>query len=69
MLKDRRALIEDKLRMLRSDAQSCYLFAVLGQESKIDKHNIKQLDALREEIMDLEFDLKMINELIDQGHK
>ncbi len=70
MLKDRRELIENELRKLHSDAQSYYLTAIQGVTvGKTNIGKIRILDHLRERIMSLEFDLKLVNELIDQGHE
>lgn len=73
MLKDRRALVEDSIRQKQEVASKLYLDIIrmqnLGIEKNIYSNKIKEIDSLRENIANLQFDLLMINDLINQGHE
>jgi hypothetical protein len=73
MLKDRRVLVEDSIRQKQEIASKLYLDIIrmqnLGVEKNIFSNKIKEIDSLRENITNLQFDLHMINDLINQGHE
>ena len=64
MLRDRRVLIEQEIKKLQAEAANMYLSIVVGGDS-LDN---KEYQQLKELISSLEFDLTMINQLIDEGH-
>ena len=65
MLHDRRVLIERDLRQLHTDAANMYLSIAVGGG---DVHST-EYQLLKEQISTLQFDLRVINELISQGHQ
>jgi hypothetical protein len=73
MLKDRRVLVEDSIRQKQEIASKLYLDIIrmqnLGVEKNIFSNKIKEIDSLRENITNLQFDLHLINDLIKQGHE
>lgn len=64
MLKDRRALLEHDLKIIQTQAANMYLSIVVGG----DTHN-KEYQTLRDQVTKMQFDLGMVNQLIQQGHK
>lgn len=64
MLKDRRELVEHDLKIVQGQAANMYLSMVVGG----DVHN-QEYHVLRDHVTKLQFDLGMINKLIQQGHK
>ena len=64
MIKDRRALLEQEIAKAKSLAAAMYLDIVTqgGNEHSPEYH------ALKEKILNLEFDLKIVNELILKGY-
>jgi hypothetical protein len=67
MLRDRRELIEKELKDTRAEAADLYLRIVRDPDNQTMLS--VQYSQLRERIGNLEYDLKIINELINQGHK
>lgn len=65
MIKDRRALIEKEIAKSKHQAALMYLDIVTHNG---DEHS-PQYHALKDKILNLEFDLKIINELIKAGHQ
>jgi hypothetical protein len=65
MIKDRRALIEEEIAKAQQQAAAMYLDIVThcGDEHSPEYH------ALKEKILNLEFDLKIVNQLILKGHQ
>lgn len=63
MIKDRRALIEQEITKAQTNAAAMYLDIVThnGDEHSPEYH------ALKEKIISLEFDLKIVNQLIWTG--
>jgi hypothetical protein len=66
MLKDRRILIEQELAKTQAEAAKLYLNIVVGHYD--DVHS-PEYQLLKNRIMNLQFDLNMINQLIDKGHE
>ena len=66
MLKDRRILIEQELAKAQAAAAEMYLNIVVGRDG--DVHS-SEYQLLKNRIMDLQFDLNMVNDLIDKGHE
>ena len=65
MLRDRKVLLEQEIAKLKSEAANMYLSIVVGSNSL----NCPEYTALKDRIMDLEFDRNNLIVLIDQGHK
>ena len=65
MLQDRKELIEVELEKLKSKAAKLYLKIVTDRTSD----GINEYNKLKEWISDLEFDLKIINEILDKEYK
>jgi hypothetical protein len=65
MLKDRRALLEADILKLNKAASELYLEIVKGETLT----EMNRYDSLRKQIMELDFDLKTVNELIAQGYE
>jgi hypothetical protein len=63
MIKDRRALIEHEIAKAQTNAAAMYLHIVThnGDEHSPEYH------ALKEKIISLEFDLRIVNQLIWTG--
>lgn len=68
MLKDRRILVEIELDRLKKSAAQSYLSMVMSSNS-VQSHSTASYFNIRGRITELEFDLKMIDELIAQGHE
>jgi hypothetical protein len=65
MLKDRRELIELEIRNTSEKAAKMYLNSVIGKQEL----DIEEYEALKNKIANLRFDLVMVKQLIDEGHK
>jgi hypothetical protein len=65
MLKDRRVLLEQELIKAHDMASDLYLNIVTTDG---DVHNT-EYQFLKDKIMDLQFDLNVVNKLISRGHK
>ena len=65
MLQDRKELIEAQLEKLKDKAAKLYLKIVTNRNSD----GINEYNQLKEWISDLEFDLKIINEILDKENK
>lgn len=68
MLKDRRILVEKELDRLKKSAAQSYLNIIMSDNS-VQGHSTVSYFNIRGRITELEFDLKMIDELIAQGHE
>jgi hypothetical protein len=66
MLKDRRILIEQELAKAQAAAAKMYLNIVVGRDGDVYS---SEYQLLKNRIMDLQFDLNMVNDLIDKGHE
>lgn len=64
MLKDRRALLEHDLKIVQDLAANMYLRIVVGH---VDV-NSADYQTLRDRAAKLQFDLSIVNQLIQQGH-
>jgi hypothetical protein len=64
MFKDRRVLLEHDLKVAHDQASRMYLDIVTQGK---DVHS-GEYQKLRDQISKLEFDLHMVNQLINQGH-
>jgi hypothetical protein len=65
MLKDRRLLLEQEIKKAHDEAAALYLNIVTHD---LDVHNDKY-DSIKDKIMNLEFDLNVVNQLIHKGHE
>jgi hypothetical protein len=65
MLKDRRVLLEQEITKAQDEAATMYLDIVTHCG---DVHST-QYQTLRNKIMDLQFDLDLVNLLISKGNK
>lgn len=65
MLKDRRILIEQELAKTQAAAAELYLNIVVRDGDVYSA----EYQLLKNRIMNLQFDLNMVNDLIDKGHK
>ena len=65
MLKDRRALLERELIKAHEDASELYLKIVTleGDVASVE------YQTLKEKIINLQFDINIVNQLIAKGHK
>jgi hypothetical protein len=66
MLKDRRILIEQELAKTQAAAAKIYLDIVVGH---YDDAYSPEYQLLKNRIMNLQFDLNMVNDLIGKGHE
>lgn len=64
MLKDRKEYIEHEIKTKTHQAGLMYLQMIQNFRS-----GSKEYDYLVADIQNLEFDLKMVNDLIEQGHQ
>ena len=64
MLRDRRALLEQDLKIAHDQAAQMYLDIVINNG---DVHS-EEYQRIRDRITRLEFDLNMVNKLIHKGH-
>ena len=65
MLRDRRELVEQELKLAKEKAAKYYLSIVDNGDNPLDKH----YELLRTRVQDLQFDFDMLNELISQGRE
>jgi len=65
MLKDRRALLEQDIKKAHEAAANLYLHIVTTDGDIYST----EYQSLRDKIMDLQFDLNVVNQLIHRGHK
>jgi len=65
MLRDRRVLLEQELQRAHDKAAELYLTIVV--DGRVD--TTIEYDYLRNRILDLQFDLNVVNQLIHKGHK
>jgi len=65
MLKDRRVLLEQDIKKAHVEAAAIYLDIVTHDK---DVHNA-EYESIKNKIMNLEFDLNVVNQLIHQGHE
>jgi hypothetical protein len=63
MLKDRRVLLETDLKIARDQAAKRYLNMVVSGDTK----DLVSYQALRDRATNLQFDLDIVNKLIEQG--
>lgn len=66
MLQDRKELIESELIRLKDKAAKLYLSYITSGN---DVFGMKEYDDIRDKISDLEFDLKIINEILEKDYK
>ena len=66
MLKDRRLLLEQEIKKAHAEAANMYLSIVVSNHAEISS---PEYQALRDRIVNLQFDLNMVNQLIYRGHK
>ena len=66
MLKDRKELIESELTRLKDKAAKLYLGYITNGN---DVFGMAEYDDIRDKISDLEFDLKIINEILEKDYK
>lgn len=64
MLRDRRALLEQDLKIAHDQASHMYLDIVTNNG---DVHS-EEYQRMRDQISKLEFDLNIVNQLIHKGH-
>lgn len=64
MLKDRRILVEKDIVTLTRSAAILYLEIVKGDQAQYDEY-----DRLVSNLVELEIELKLINQLISDGHE
>ena len=65
MLKDRRVLLEQEINKAHEEAAAMYLSIVTTDG---DVHS-EVYQAIKDKIADLEFDLAVVNKLINKGHQ
>jgi cellobiose-specific phosphotransferase system component IIA len=65
MLKDRRVLLEEEIAKAKEQAARLYLDIVTHAGDTTSE----EYQALKTKIMNLQFDLSMVNRLIDSGSK
>lgn len=66
MLQDRKELIEFEIIKLKDKAAKLYLGYITNGN---DVFGMTEYDDIREKISDLEFDLKIINEILEKDYK
>lgn len=66
MLQDRKELIECEITHLKDKAAKLYLGYITGVNVDFD---LSAYEAIREKISDWEFDLKIINEILEKDYK
>ena len=64
MLKDRRVLLEQEIAKAHDEAATMYLNIVTHDG---DVHSTAY-QSIKDKIMNLQFDLNMVNKLISEGH-
>jgi hypothetical protein len=65
MLKDRRELLEQEIAKAHDEASKLYLNIVTNDG---DVHSL-EYQKIKDKISDLQFDLNIVNKLIDKGQK
>jgi hypothetical protein len=65
MLRDRRVLVEQELKLAKEKAAKYYLMIVTSSDDSLSE----QYRLLRTNAENLQFDLDMLNELISQGYQ
>jgi len=65
MLKDRRALLEQDIKKAHEQAAALYL-DIVTHDGDIYSTEYK---SMKDKIMDLQFDLNIVNQLIHKGHE
>ena len=65
MLRDRRELVEQELKLAKEKAAKYYLMIVTSGDDSLSE----QYRSLRTNAENLQFDLDMLNELISQGYQ
>jgi len=65
MLKDRRVLLEQEITKAHDEAAAMYLDIVTHDK---DVHS-PEYQHLKDKIMNLQFDLNVVNKLIHKGHR
>ena len=65
MLRDRRVLVEQELKLAKADAARCYLLIVAIGDALLND----QYQLLKTRVEQLQFDLNMLNQLISEGHE
>ena len=65
MLRDRRVLLEQELKLAKADAAKCYLLIVAIGDTLLNE----QYQSLKTRVEQLQFDLDMLNQLILEGHE
>lgn len=65
MLKDRRVLLERDLKKAHDEAAAIYLDIVTHDK---DVHS-NEYESIKNKIMNLQFDLNLVNQLIHKGHE
>jgi hypothetical protein len=65
MLKDRRVLLERDIKKAHDEAAAIYLDIVTHDK---DVHSV-EYESIKNKIMNLQFDLNVVNQLIHKGHK
>lgn len=63
MLKDRRVLLEHDLKIAQDEAAHMYLDIVVKGDAK----DLIAYQLLRDKVTNLQFDLNIVNNLIEQG--
>ncbi len=66
MLQDRKELIDSELIRLKDKAAKIYLGYITNGNNVF---GMKEYDEIREKISSLEFDLKIINEILEKEYK
>jgi hypothetical protein len=65
MLKDRRVLLEQDIKKAHDEAAAMYLDIVTHDK---DVHS-SEYESIKNKIMNLQFDLNIVNQLIHKGHQ
>ena len=65
MLKDRRVLLEQEIKKAHDEAAAMYLDIVTHDK---DVHST-EYESIKNKIMNLQFDLNIVNQLIHKGHE
>jgi hypothetical protein len=65
MLKDRRVLLEQEIKKTHDEAANLYLHIVTTDGDIYST----EYQSLKDKIMDLQFDLNVVNQLIHRGHE
>ena len=65
MLRDRRVLVEQELKLAKEKAAKYYLMVVTSGDDSLNE----PYQLLRTNAENLQFDLDMLNELISQGYQ